>query len=122
MVNVDGPGYEPSPVPAAALSVGGPCHARPEEAGKRRDVLPALGQPAPGSGLESTEALLDLAPAERCPHLRDALLVVPGERVAAAACEHGWRGRVVVASSAEDAAMADALGRALADGSRPGAA
>ena len=56
VVNVDGPGYEPSPVPAAALADGAACHARPEEAGKRADVLPALGPPAPGAGLESTEA------------------------------------------------------------------
>jgi uroporphyrinogen-III synthase len=71
---------------------------------------------------EVLASLLQLAPAERCPRLRDATLVVPGERVAAAARECGWRGRVVVASSAEDAAMADALGRAFAEGSSPGAA
>jgi uroporphyrinogen-III synthase len=71
---------------------------------------------------EVLAALLDLAPAERCPRLRDAALLVPGERVAAAARSHGWRGRVVIAPSAEDAAMADALGRAFAGESRPGAA
>jgi uroporphyrinogen-III synthase len=71
---------------------------------------------------EVLAALLALAPAERCPHLRDATLLVPGERVAAAARQCGWRGGVVVASSAEDAAMADALGRAFAGGSGPGAA
>jgi uroporphyrinogen-III synthase len=71
---------------------------------------------------EVLAALLDLAPAERCPRLRDAVLLVPGERVAAAARSHSWRGRVVIAPSAEDAAMADALGRAFAEGSRPGAA
>jgi uroporphyrinogen-III synthase len=71
---------------------------------------------------EVLAALLELAPAGRCPRLRDAALLIPGERVAAAARSHGWRGRVVVAPSAEDAAMAEALGRAFAGGSRPGAA
>jgi uroporphyrinogen-III synthase len=70
---------------------------------------------------EVLAALLDLAPAERCPRLKDAVLLVPGERVAAAARAHGWRGRVVLAPSAEDAAMAGALGRALAGESHPGA-
>lgn len=67
-------------------------------------------------------ALLEIAPAERCPRLRDAALLVPGERVASAARDHGWRGRVVIAPSAEDSAMASALSQALADGSHPGAA
>jgi len=47
---------------------------------------------------------------------------VPGERVAAAARDLGWRGRLVVAPSAEDAVMLDALGRALDGGSNAGAA
>lgn len=67
-------------------------------------------------------ALLEIAPADRCPRLRDAGLLVPGERVASAARDHAWRGRVIVAPSAEDSAMADALCGALADGSHTGAA
>jgi uroporphyrinogen-III synthase len=71
---------------------------------------------------EVLAALLQLAPEDRCPRLRDALLLVPGERVAAAARDLGWRGRLVVAPSAEDAVMLDALGRALDGGSNAGAA
>jgi len=71
---------------------------------------------------EVLAALLRLAPEDRCPRLRDALLLVPGERVAAAALELGWRGRLVVAPSAEDAVMLDALGRAMDGRSNPGAA
>jgi len=71
---------------------------------------------------EVLAALLDLAPEDRCPRLRDAALLVPGERVAAAARSHGWRGRLVVATGAEDAAMADALASAFAGRSRPGTA
>ena len=53
--------------------------------------------------------------------LRELPLVVPGERVAAAAGELGWRGRVVAAASAEDAAMLQAV-VTVADGSAPGPA
>lgn len=71
---------------------------------------------------EVLAALLELAPEARCPGLKDAMLLVPGERVASAARESGWRGHVVVAPSAEDAAMAETLGRALGGGSPKGAA
>jgi uroporphyrinogen-III synthase len=71
---------------------------------------------------EVLAGLLELAPEERCPRLRDAALLVPGDRVAAAARELGWCGPIVVAQGAEDAAMADALVRGLAAGSSPGAA
>lgn len=71
---------------------------------------------------EVLEALLDLAPDEGCPRLRDVVLLVPGERVAAAARARGWRGRIMVAPSAEDAAMADALVQACGGGGRPGTA
>lgn len=67
---------------------------------------------------EVLAALLELVPAARCPQLLDARLLTPGERVAAAAREHGWRGRIIVAASAEDAAMADALAASCA--SNPG--
>jgi uroporphyrinogen-III synthase len=71
---------------------------------------------------EVLAALLELAPQERCPRLRDAALLVPGDRVAAASREIGWRGPIVVAQGAEDAAMADALVRAVAGQGGPGAA
>jgi len=58
---------------------------------------------------ETLEALLGIAPESRVPRLRDSLLLVPGARVAAAARDHGWRGPVVVAASAEDSTMAAAL-------------
>jgi uroporphyrinogen-III synthase len=67
---------------------------------------------------EVLAALLELAPEAGCPRLRDATLVVPGERVAAAARELGWRGPVAVATGAEDGGMADALAQALAGGGR----
>lgn len=66
---------------------------------------------------EVLAALLELAPESSCPRLKDAGLLVPGERVATAARALGWRGRVAVAPTAEDATMADALCRAF--GSSP---
>ena len=71
---------------------------------------------------EVLASLLELVPAERCPRLRDAPLVVPADRVADAARDHGWRGRVVVAASAEDAAMARTVLHACGPGSGPAAA
>jgi len=61
------------------------------------------------TSVEVLESLLQLAPESRVPHLGDAVLLVPGERVAAEARRHGWRGPIVVARSAEDEAMLDAL-------------
>jgi uroporphyrinogen-III synthase len=71
---------------------------------------------------EVLAALLELAPEASCPRLRDAALLVPGDRVAAKARELAWRGHIVVATSAEDATMAEALVRALSGGSGHGAA
>ena len=71
---------------------------------------------------EVLASLLELAPVERCPRLRDAPLVVPADRVAEAARGQGWRGPIVVAASAEDAAMARAVIRACSPGSGPAAA
>jgi len=71
---------------------------------------------------EVLAALLDLAPEPDCPGLRDALLLVPGERVAVAARGLAWRGHIVVAPGAEDETMAETLSRARAGGSPPGAA
>jgi uroporphyrinogen-III synthase len=61
------------------------------------------------TSVEVLESLLALAPASRVAGLFDARLLVPGERVAAAARAHGWRGGIVVARSAEDEAMLAAL-------------
>jgi len=71
---------------------------------------------------EVLAALLELAPEEGCPALRDATLLVPGERVASSARDFGWRGRIVVATGAEDAIMAETLGRVFGPGSSPGTA
>jgi len=71
---------------------------------------------------EVLEGLLRLAPDDANPRLRDVPLLVPGPRVAAAAREQGWRGRIVAATSAEDAAMAEALRNSVGRGSHPGAA
>jgi uroporphyrinogen-III synthase len=74
------------------------------------------------TSVEILAALLELAPDARCPQLRDAALLVPGERVAAAARHHGWRGRLVVAPGAEDSLMLDALSHAIRGGSPQGTA
>jgi len=63
---------------------------------------------------ESLAALLAALPDARLPRLRDATLLVPGERVAASARSHDWRGPLRVATSAEDAAMAAALPGSIA--------
>ena len=68
---------------------------------------------------ESLAALLTALPDARLPRLRDATLLVPGERVAAAARTHEWRGPLRVATSAEDAAMAAALPGSIAPGAPP---
>lgn len=60
------------------------------------------------------ESLLDTVSDARVPQLREAALLLPGERVAAAARALGWRGPLIVAKSAEDATMFDALLRAIA--------
>ena len=70
---------------------------------------------------EVLAGLLALVPDARRPGLRDAPLVVPGPRVAAAAAEQGWRGPVTLAASAEDAAMLQAV-IAAAGRSAPGTA
>ena len=66
---------------------------------------------------ESLAALLEAVPDARLPRLRDATLLVPGERVATAARGLGWRGPLLVARSAEDGSMAEALVAACAGGS-----
>ena len=69
---------------------------------------------------ESLAALLAAIPDARLPRLRDATLLVPGERVGAAARTQRWRGPVHVAASAEDAAMAAALPEVVSSGRPPG--
>jgi uroporphyrinogen-III synthase len=61
------------------------------------------------TSVDGLSALLGFAPEADFPQLRDAQLLVPGRRVAAAAREQGWRGPVLVAESAEDGAMFQAL-------------
>ena len=95
------------PDPAAFEALRGAC------AGGRAVVA--------ATSAEVLAGLLEMAPDDRCPALRDVPLVVPGERVAASARELGWRGRVVAAASAEDAAMLQAAITA-AGGSAPGPA
>lgn len=96
--------------------------AQPDALAALRHACDAGTAAIAATSAEVLAALIDLAPEADCPRLRDALLLVPGERVAAAARGLGWRGRVVVAPSAEDETMADALCRACVDRSRPGAA
>jgi len=71
------------------------------------------------TSVEVLDALLELAPETRVGRLRDAPLLLPGARVAAAARERGWRGTLVVAPSAEDATMIAALARAREVGGIP---
>lgn len=58
---------------------------------------------------EVLEALLQLAAPDAQPALLESAVLVPGERVAAAARRLGWHGPVVTAPTAEDATMLDAL-------------
>jgi uroporphyrinogen-III synthase len=89
---------------------------------RRRPAVPAGGSlerlasacttPSPviaATSVEVLESLLQLVPESGAPRLKDATLLVPGERVAAAARRHGWRGAIVAARSAEDEAMLAAL-------------
>lgn len=61
------------------------------------------------TSVEILESLLALVPESVAPWLRDAALLLPGERVAAEAHRRGWRGPLVIARSAEDDIMVDAL-------------
>lgn len=77
-----------------------------EDLGRAQDAGTAV---ATVTSAEVLESLLELAPEARYRWLRDAPLLVPGERVAAEARRLGWRGPLVVARSAEDEAMFAAL-------------
>ncbi len=81
-----------------------------DEALRQLESAPAKGSPLVAvTSVEVLESLLALAPDPRVPWLRDAPLVVPGDRVAAHAQRLGWRGRIVVARSAEDDVMLEAV-------------
>lgn len=68
------------------------------------------------TSVDVLDSLLELVPHARHPRLRYAALLVPGERVAAAARERYWCGRIIVAPSAEDATMVATLVRAAEGG------
>lgn len=74
------------------------------------------------TSVEVLSSLLDLAPADALPDLLETPLIVPGERVARAATDRGWRGPLLVSSSAEDAAMLGVLRSYLATPGAGGAA
>jgi uroporphyrinogen-III synthase len=74
------------------------------------------------TSVDGLSALLGFAPDAGFPRLRDVQLLVPGQRVAAAARERGWRGPVLVAESAEDGAMFQALVAPGAASGRPAGA
>ncbi len=67
------------------------------------------------------EGLLRIVPPALVAALTAVPLVVPGARVAATARRHGWRGRIVTAATAEDAAMLAALCEHAAAGPPPAA-
>ena len=97
-----------SPAPAALEALRRACTA----------VAPVIV----ATSVEVLDGLLELAPQRRCARLREAALLVPGERVAAAARARGWRGPVVVAPSAEDTTLLETLVRAHRDGGIAGPA
>lgn len=99
-----------------------PAAASPDALRQLRQACRSGAAVIAATSAEALANLLALAPEETCPGLRDAPLLVPGERVAAAARGHGWRGPVLQARSAEDEAMAEALGSACGGGSSHGAA
>lgn len=61
------------------------------------------------TSVDVLDALLELAPDASCPRLKRMPLLLPGDRVAAAARQRGWQGPVIVSPGAEDATMVDAL-------------
>ncbi len=86
---------------------------RPEPS---RQALDELGRANEAGAVVATvtssevlESLLAMAPSEHYPWLRDAPLLVPGDRVAAGARRLQWRGPLLVAGSAEDETMLAAL-------------
>jgi uroporphyrinogen-III synthase len=74
------------------------------------------------TSVEILEGLLAQLPDTVAAALRATTLLVPGERVAAAAAQLGWRGPLLRATSAEDAAMLQAIEHATSHGERAGPA
>jgi len=68
------------------------------------------------TSVDGLDGLLELLPKPRFARLRDLPLCVPGERVAQAARDRGWRGRLIVSPSAEDESMLGALRTAAGPG------
>jgi uroporphyrinogen-III synthase len=98
-----------------------PATARPESLAELQRACATGSAVVAATSAEVLAGLLAMAPDDRFPRLRDATLLVPGERVATAARSQGWRGRLVVAPGADDALMIDALSRAVRGGSPHGA-
>jgi len=78
-------------------------------AGLRAAVDPGSQTVVAVTSVDVLDSLLRGVPDELLPALLRAPLVLPGDRVAAAAHERGWNGPLAVAASAEDEAMVDAL-------------
>lgn len=57
------------------------------------------------TSVEVLDGFLGLLPTHVAAHVRDCALLLPGTRVADAARERHWRGRLLVSPAAEDAAM-----------------
>jgi uroporphyrinogen-III synthase len=74
-----------------------------------RSALAAARVAVVVTSVDVLTAMLEPLPAELRSALARATLVVPSERVAAAAREHRWEGQVVTAASAEDDVMVAAL-------------
>jgi uroporphyrinogen-III synthase len=88
-----------------------PAAADPAALAALRDASDRTGLIVAVTSGEVLGALLETAPDHRLPRLRDAALLVPGERVAASARSLGWRGPLIVARSAEDGVMFATLAR-----------
>lgn len=74
------------------------------------------------TSVEILEGLLAQLPEAIAGPLRRTTLLVPGERVASAAAQLGWRGPLLQATSAEDSAMLQALEQAASHGEGSGPA
>ena len=90
-----------------------PAAADPAALAALRDASDRTGLIVAVTSSEVLAALLEAAPDGRLPKLRDATLLVPGDRVAASARNLGWRGPLIAATSAEDSVMFAALARHL---------
>ena len=90
-----------------------PAAADPAALAALRDASDRTGLIVAVTSSEVLAALLEAAPDGRLPKLRDATLLVPGDRVAASARNLGWRGPLIAATSAEDGVMFAALARHL---------